>query len=1099
MALEIITDDKRIQYKKDSDAYNGVPINSVRYTATEKSLILRSDYDNSFLVKEDWDNGITVNGVAVTFANYVDVLDALFFLKGGGTSGGGGTTLTPQQLAKINAIQAGGSPDEYLGGDAAYHLIPAMPTIPAPPDLTPYAKKIDVLEKEGTTNFTPTIDTDPTNKKYVDDAITDAIADIPGVNLTGYATETYVDDAIKDVVDNLPSTGTGGAVDSVNTATDEELISVDNTDNENPAIESTHELRDAVTAANTAYQKPATGIPATDLATGVQTSLGKADTAVQPTALNDYTKTSDLPKDLADFTNTGVDPYAKKSQLPDVTPFTKKVADSDQNMNGNGIINTKDGVNDTDVATVGQMKADDALAVKKAGDTMTGALELNGNPTTDNMAANKAYVDKQITDSKTQTLTFKGFISTADPLTLANSDIREGNLWYQPATAEDEPDTAFPWTVKQYDGTAWQTADPYTPNALDLWSNLDKIENNGFYYFGNAWNNLDYSGSAFNSTQFTVSGGVVTIASGAITDTEVATNAAINQSKIKNLVTDLDGKINKSGGEFTGQVTFDNSTEFNSELVLSQINDHAGNSLLEAFISTDTDGNEQYQTILYEGGYRMLECSTSPKELYLNAPEGRPLLHFIDDGAGNVEVDLSSDGDTILRSDKHPDSTAELELREPLGGQTIVYARKQSSGDGEVKLTSTQGNDIIYGSELTNSGGGKITAVQMDGTGVVISSMDGKGNYTTEVNLDGTNIIYAQKGNDDSSNIRLGWPDGSDMIDGNRASDGKKNIDINTSEDDSDTKGYKLIKINGERVVTENVLNAPIQTNSAAYNFLTWLNLQPKIQGNIVRIVMQNIVGSNTNFPIASQNLWYIEAHRVSNGAWDVKAKINGGVEYQSFPNDGTTTVSWIAIATFSDIQSIDNLYLRRAQGTYSNANIAPVSNTAETYSMSANTTGGATANTGLIETKILNAGNLIKQTWNDYGSSRGEYTRTSNDTGATWAPWVPYASSAKIAVAKPAPTGAIVLGDWAVSMTPAGMLCATFAFSVNAAGVASRGALFTLPVGGRPSVGASCTACIMRGGSSIATWIGFATNGDIKNGDIALLNGDTVICSFAV
>lgn len=45
-------------------------------------------------------------------------------------------------------------------------------------------------------------------------------------------------------------------------------------------------IRSGASAGATAYQKPQAGIPNTDLASAVQTSLGKADTAVQPAAMN---------------------------------------------------------------------------------------------------------------------------------------------------------------------------------------------------------------------------------------------------------------------------------------------------------------------------------------------------------------------------------------------------------------------------------------------------------------------------------------------------------------------------------------------------------------------------------------------------------------------------------------------------------------------------------------------------------------------------------------------------------------------------------------------------------------------------------------------
>lgn len=51
-------------------------------------------------------------------------------------------------------------------------------------------------------------------------------------------------------------------------------------------------IRSGAAAGATAYQKPSGGIPSTDMASAVQTSLGKADSAVQPSSLNDYyTKT----------------------------------------------------------------------------------------------------------------------------------------------------------------------------------------------------------------------------------------------------------------------------------------------------------------------------------------------------------------------------------------------------------------------------------------------------------------------------------------------------------------------------------------------------------------------------------------------------------------------------------------------------------------------------------------------------------------------------------------------------------------------------------------------------------------------------------------
>jgi hypothetical protein len=81
---------------------------------------------------------------------------------------------------------------------------------------------------------------------------------------------------------------------------------------------------------------------------------------------------------------------------------------------------------------------------------------------------------------------FKGFISTTEP----TAGLREGNLWYQPASAETTPDATFPWAVKTYTNGAWSTTTTdYTPIALHLWDNLDNGD--GYYFFGSAWHIID--------------------------------------------------------------------------------------------------------------------------------------------------------------------------------------------------------------------------------------------------------------------------------------------------------------------------------------------------------------------------------------------------------------------------------------------------------------------------------------------------------------------------------------------------------------------------------------------------------------------------------
>lgn len=79
-------------------------------------------------------------------------------------------------------------------------------------------------------------------------------------------------------------------------------------------------IRSGASAGATAYQKPQTGIPSTDLASGVQTSLGKADSAIQSADLATVA-TSGSYTDLDD-----------KPTIPDITGKADKVSNA---TNGN--------------------------------------------------------------------------------------------------------------------------------------------------------------------------------------------------------------------------------------------------------------------------------------------------------------------------------------------------------------------------------------------------------------------------------------------------------------------------------------------------------------------------------------------------------------------------------------------------------------------------------------------------------------------------------------------------------------------------------------------------------------------------------------------
>lgn len=61
----------------------------------------------------------------------------------------------------------------------------------------------------------------------------------------------------------------------------------------------------------------------------------------------------------------------------------------------------------------------DERYLQLSGGTMTGALTLNGNPSADNQAANKSYVDSKSPTSVTVTLTTSGWSSNTQTVTVS--------------------------------------------------------------------------------------------------------------------------------------------------------------------------------------------------------------------------------------------------------------------------------------------------------------------------------------------------------------------------------------------------------------------------------------------------------------------------------------------------------------------------------------------------------------------------------------------------------------------------------------------------------------------------------------------------------
>lgn len=80
------------------------------------------------------------------------------------------------------------------------------------------------------------------------------------------------------------------------------------------------------------YIKPTTGIPKSHLASGVQTSLGLADTALQPSALNDYPTTTEVINALKNYA-LAQDLTAVDERLADVEAFFDSKDDTDSLVN----------------------------------------------------------------------------------------------------------------------------------------------------------------------------------------------------------------------------------------------------------------------------------------------------------------------------------------------------------------------------------------------------------------------------------------------------------------------------------------------------------------------------------------------------------------------------------------------------------------------------------------------------------------------------------------------------------------------------------------------------------------------------------------------
>ena len=181
-------------------------------------------------------------------------------------------------------------------------------------------------------------------------------------------------------------------------------------------------------------------------------------------------------------------------------------------------------------------------------------------PTNNNDAVNKKYVDDEIQKVVDNTFTFKGFISTTEP----TGNLKAGMLWYN---ANALPIT-FPINVKTYNGTEWSTeTSEYTSAQFDTWSFGD----NGYYWFGNAWNIIDTASSTVDNTtidrnnleQLEVKDGGITNAK-LDTDVKVGSLAGLTTTD-KSSVTSAINELNENKVETTDAVNKLYGTDENGE------------------------------------------------------------------------------------------------------------------------------------------------------------------------------------------------------------------------------------------------------------------------------------------------------------------------------------------------------------------------------------------------------------------------------------------------------------------------------------------------------------------------------------------------------
>ena len=424
-------------------------------------------------------------------------------------------TMSAEDKAKLDGVEAGAdvsvNPDwNASGGKAEILNKPTIPTRIAQLDDDGLHRTVTDTEKadwNSKTSFSGNYN-DLTNKPDLSQFITKTVNDLVYYyTKTETYTKTQVDNLINaiqtmhyEVYPILPETGAGNVlylIGPIGTGADkyEEYVYYNNqwkkigetsidlsgyvtTTALNTALAAKQDvisdlatIRSGATAGSTAYQKPGTGIPKTDMASAVQTSLGKADTAYQKPSggipKTDLASAVQASLDLADSAIQG-DPVG--SIQPPATPSDWATAEQVSQLEAD--LNEFNGITDlSDTFVAGYHNASGC----SVGDTLPG-ISSSTSLFTATVTVEKGVIITSNTEIA-QTAAVKIALVDASEKIIAFPTTAEVNAGYTPSDADFLAGAKKLYVVyrnTQSNPISLTTTDPSAVVAVRL-SNLEKF------------------------------------------------------------------------------------------------------------------------------------------------------------------------------------------------------------------------------------------------------------------------------------------------------------------------------------------------------------------------------------------------------------------------------------------------------------------------------------------------------------------------------------------------------------------------------------------------------------------------------------------------